>query len=329
MNNIKTIKSFTLIETIIAITVFALLMGAMAGAIVMLYKVYGYTWEQSVAINEARQGVETMVKDIRGAKTGDNGSYPIEIADDKQFVFYGDTDADGKTERVRYFLGTINSKTQIQECSTAVGGGTCSVNFSNFLSGTLKSAQVRVSVDGDLDAANEYVAIYIDGNDVGDLCISSCLHCASDWQGTTVFDVTTAANDDSITFLADASSRVGRECPAGNPNHAMKARFEFSWTEEVISIGNELKKGVIEPIGTPVEYPSDQEKISTITPYIRNNPPIFEYFDADGNKITQLPARLSDTKLMKVYLVINVDPNRPPDDFELESSVQLRNLKEE
>ncbi len=32
---------------------------------------------------------------------------------------------------------------------------------------------------------------------------------------------------------------------------------------------------------------------------------------------------------MKVYLVVNVDPNRPPQDFELESFVQLRNLKVE
>ena len=49
----------------------------------------------------------------------------------------------------------------------------------------------------------------------------------------------------------------------------------------------------------------------------------------NGNKITDYPARLKDTKMMKVYLVVNIDPNRPPNEFELESSVQLRNLKNE
>ena len=109
----------------------------------------------------------------------------------------------------------------------------------------------------------------------------------------------------------------------------MKARFELSWTEEVTGVGTELKKGVIEPTGDPVQYPSSQEKISIITSYVRNAPPIFKYFDSNGAEITSVPARLADTKLMKIYLVINVNPNRPPNDFELESFVQLRNLKTE
>jgi hypothetical protein len=31
--------------------------------------------------------------------------------------------------------------------------------------------------------------------------------------------------------------------------------------------------------------------------------------------------------MMKLRLAINVDPTRPPDDFVLESEVQIRNLK--
>ncbi|GAH01061.1 unnamed protein product, partial [marine sediment metagenome] len=41
------------------------------------------------------------------------------------------------------------------------------------------------------------------------------------------------------------------------------------------------------------------------------------------------PARLVDTKLMKVFLIVDVDPNRSPKGFELESYAKLRNLKEE
>jgi hypothetical protein len=57
-----------------------------------------------------------------------------------------------------------------------------------------------------------------------------------------------------------------------------------------------------------------------------NQPPIFRYFDGNNQELPA-PSRLKDTKLMKVYLVINVDPNKPPVDFVLESNVQIRNLK--
>ncbi len=320
---------FTLIETIVTIAIFTAVLGAMFIFVMTIYQTYGYTWEQSLAIDEARRGIEITTREIREARTGDDGSYPLEKAEDKQVIFYSDIDNDGKTEKVRYFLGTINNGNLSQECQTASRGGTCSVTFSNFYNGTLKSASVKVSVDGDLDASDEYVAISADGTDLGDLCLTSCLHCAATWQGPEVFDITSQAIDNSIQFIADASYNVHRQCPVASPNHAMKARFELSWTEEIIGAGNEFKKGVIEPVGLPVEYPDDQEQISFISPYVRNAPPIFEYFDSQGNKIIDYPARLSDTKLMKVYLVINVDPNRPPGEFGLESSVELRNLKEE
>jgi type II secretory pathway pseudopilin PulG len=318
-------KSFTLIETIVVILIFTLLMGAVSASVVLLYRTYGYTWEQSIAIDEARRGIETMVKEIREARSGEDGSYPIEYAGDKEFIFYSDIDGDGKTERVRYFLGKISSETQSQKCVTFTAGGSCSVNFSNFITGTLKSAQVKVSVEGDLGASNEYVEIFADGIKFGNLCQTGCTDCAGTWQGTATFDVFSQAEDNNITFLADATSRVDSNCSWEEPNHKMKANFEFSFSQEVQ--GTEFKKGVIEPTGIPVTYPLDQEKVSVITSYVRNIPPIFEYFDQNGNKIEDYPARLKDTKVMKVYLVVNVDPNRPPQDFELKSSVQLRNLK--
>jgi len=320
-------KSFTLIETIVTIAIFILVMGAVSGSILMLYRTHGYEWEQSLAVDQARRGIETMVKEIRQAGSGDDGSYPIEKAGDKEFVFYADINKDGKTERVRYFLGEIISETFSQKCVVYTAGGSCNVNFSNFLTGTLKSAQVKVSVEGDLGSYNEYVDILADGMDLGTLCQTGCTDCAGAWQGTTVFDVFSQAEDDNVTFSADGSSKVGSNCNWEEPNHKMKANFEFSITQEVQ--GTEFKKGVIEPAGIPPAYPLDQEEITILTSYVRNAPPIFEYLDQNGNKIEDYPARLKDTKVMKVHLVVNVDFNRPPNEFGLESYVQLRNLKEE
>jgi hypothetical protein len=279
-----------------------------------------------LAIDEARKGIETMVKEIRMAKEGENGAYPIEYAGDKEFIFYSDIDGDGRVERVRYFLAQTNSQTLTQECQTSVKGGSCSVSFSNFLTegGVLKSASVSVSVDGDFGASTEYAEVFADGQKLGNICQSGCRDCAGSWQGTQTFDVTNLASDNSISFLIDATNYVDPWCP-----YSMKAKFVFSFTEDISALSHEFKKGVIKPTGSPPTYPLDQEKIWTLSSYVRNSPPIFEYFDKNGNKIQDYPARLKDTKMMKVYLVVDVNPVRTPQAYELVSFVQLRNLKEE
>jgi len=322
-------RGFTLIESLVTVVVFTLATTALMGFISLGYKVYGYTKEQSIAIDEARKGIETMVKEIRQAGQGDNGSYAIEKADDKEFVFYSDIDGDGKTERVRYFLGTTNSGVLTKECVSFSKGGTCGVNFSGFLTGILKSAQVQISIEGDFGASNEYANISLDGQDLGSFCLSQCFDCAGSWQGTATLDIANDASDGSLQFLADASNKVDNFCNWQDPNHSMKARFELSWTEEIIGSGHQFKKGVTRPIGAPPTYPSAQEEITILSSYVRNTPPIFQYFDINNEEINILPARVKDTKLMKVYLVINSNPERPPQDFGLESFVQLRNLKTE
>ncbi len=322
-------KGFTLVEVLVTIFAFCLVMGAATAFLLMFYRTHSFEWEQSIAVNEARKGIETMVKEIREARPGDDGSYPIEKADDKEFIFFSDIDNDGDAERVRYFLGTVSSGSQTQECVSYADAGSCSVAFSGFLTGTLQSAQVIISLEGDLGASNEYVEISADAADLGDLCRSGCSDCPAVWQGTMTYDVSSQAADDNIQFTADASSRVDNVCNWINPNHSIKAKFEFSWTEEIIGSEHQFKKGVIEPTGQPVQYPLDQESVSVLSSYVRNAPPIFKYYDKDGNELLELPARLQDTKLMKVYLVVNVNPNRAPDDLEFESYVQIRNLKEE
>ncbi len=196
-------KGFTLIESIMTVVIFSIVMLLMAEFIIQGYHDYRYDFEQMEAINEARRGVETAVQEIREAKIGDDGSYPLELADDNQLIFYSDINADGKTERVRYFLD----------------------------------------------------------------------------------------------------------------NHT-------------------LKKGIIEPSGSPISYPTNQEQIKIISRYVDNpiGTPIFTYYNGDWPQDTTnnpLPTatRLIDTKLIHFHLIINVNPNRAPNNFNLESDVQIRNLK--
>ncbi|GAH01165.1 unnamed protein product [marine sediment metagenome] len=124
-------------------------MGALSGFIVYSYRIHALAWQQSIAIEEARRGVSIMVKEIREATSGEDGSYPIEKAGNKEFIFYSDVDKDGAIERVRYFLGGSKSGNQIKECYSFSGGGSCNVDFSDFLQGSLTSAELKISVEGD------------------------------------------------------------------------------------------------------------------------------------------------------------------------------------
>ncbi len=199
----NTNKSFSLIETIITIFIFILSLALLTSFIINIYRAYGYNLEQIQAINEARRGIDTMVREIREARYGDDGSYPVVEAGDFQFIFYSDIDQNSVTERVRYFLD-----------------------------------------------------------------------------------------------------------------------------------GSDFKKGVVEPSGDPPQYVLADETVSVLSSSVRDPglDPIFTYYNGDWPTDTvnnPLPTltRLTETKLMHVYLKININPNRPPDDFELESDVQIRNLK--
>jgi len=325
----STKKGFTLIETLVTVIIFSLVMAVTVGFIAILYRTHSYTWQQSLAINEARRGIDIMVKEIREARTGDDGSYPIEIAQDKEFVFFSDIDEDGETERVRYFLGTVNSGVLAEECVTFSDGGSCSVSFNNFFTGNLVSAELEISVEGDFGWDNlEYAEVYVDGQLMETVCEQGCNDCAGDWQGNIVFDVTDKAVDNNIQILTDSNWRVNDFCDWQDPNHAMKVRAELRWTESLTQGETDFKKGVISPTGSPPQYLSSQEEITILSSYVRNSPPIFKYYDAEGSLIQSYPSRLIDTKMIKVFLVIDVNEERSPFSYELESAAQLRNLKD-
>ena len=189
-------KGLTLIEILIALAIFILSTLALYVFIDQNFKAQNFSLEQSTAINEARRGIETAVKELREAMPGDTGAYPIELADSHEIIFYADYDRDDAIERVRYFLD-----------------------------------------------------------------------------------------------------------------------------------GSDFKKNVIEASGYPLAYSGEGDTI-IISQYVRNNEvPVFTYRDSDYIELTT-PADANRVKLIHIYLKVNVAENRAPIDYELESDVYLRNLKE-
>jgi len=330
-------KAFTLIETIVTISIFSILMGVVSALILTLYRVHSFEWQQSLAVEEARRGVEIMMKEIREAREGENGAYPIEYAGDTAFIFYSDIDNDGKTERVRYSLGDIINERFTRECQSNQKAGSCSVNATGFLreNGRIIYSTLKVTAMGDLDSGDEYLTVYVNGMPLeGRICDVGCSQCSRNFEGLKVFDITEFARTGSLNITVTSSCPystreagcVDARCGSSSSRFSFRVNMEISIIQEIQT--TELKKGVIKAVGDPPIYPLDQERISVITSFVRNAPPIFEYFDKNGNKILSYPTRLKDTKVMKLFLVVNVNPHRPPEEFQLESFVQLRNLKE-
>lgn len=320
-------RAFTFIETVIAITIFSVIMVAVASYVILAYKNNYYVWNYTIAVDDARRSIDAMAEEIRNARPGDNGSYPIEKAGDKELIFYSDIDKDGVTEKVHYFLSTVNSGSLVKECVTYQVGGYCTVNFSNFLEGTLISAQLKVYLEGDLGQSDEYVTVKVDGQTFSStFCKTGCTDCAGKWEGGVAYDVTSLASDGSLSVTADGNNKVHSQCQWVNPNHSLKVRIELSWSEEVVGEGSQLNKGVIKPTTPPVTYPDNQEKESIVTSFVENDPPIFIYYDKSGNEILNLPARPVDTRLIKIFLVIDTDPERSPRPVEFETYVYPRNL---
>ena len=90
-----------------------------------------------------------------------------------------------------------------------------------------------------------------------------------------------------------------------------------------------LEKGITNASGNPAVYNDTDELFFAISTNVRNeenSTPIFSYFDVSGTAIVNLN-NVTDVIFIKVNLMININPNRLPEDFTLRSSAAIRNLK--
>ncbi len=103
-------RGFTLIETIVVIAMTALIMVTLGTLLAYFYKTNAYTLQQSIAVGQARLGVEDAMKYLREASYGDDGSYPIESVATSSITFYANiSNASPSIARVTYTLqqGTL------------------------------------------------------------------------------------------------------------------------------------------------------------------------------------------------------------------------------
>lgn len=98
--------------------------------------------------------------------------------------------------------------------------------------------------------------------------------------------------------------------------------------------GTDLKKGVIEPTTVPVTYPIASEKIYIIASNIYNQSiPIFRYYNGNWpsdttNNPLAINQRILNTRLVRIYIRININSNTGSLPFEMTEDVQIRSLKD-
>ena len=97
---------------------------------------------------------------------------------------------------------------------------------------------------------------------------------------------------------------------------------------------NKIYMGVRSPSNSfPRTYAAGDEAIIMLADHIINgvSDPIFSYYNkdypADPNPVAT-PADVSEIRLAKIFLKINIDPNRAPDNIQQETFVEFRNLND-
>jgi type II secretory pathway pseudopilin PulG len=109
-------RGFTVIETLVVITISTTAIVALSTIIVSFYRNNAYLLESTQALNSAHQGITEVVRAARQASYGDDGSYPVASAGTSTLTLYSNADNDTFVEKITYSLingvlyrATVNS----------------------------------------------------------------------------------------------------------------------------------------------------------------------------------------------------------------------------
>ena len=96
--------------------------------------------------------------------------------------------------------------------------------------------------------------------------------------------------------------------------------------------GTTLRRGIIEPVGSPVTYPSANETITTVLNNLVNGAtPVFSYYNTNYTGIEPPLSQPVDARVVRflaVTLIVDKDLTRPPAALQTRSGINLRNLKD-
>lgn len=121
---------FTLVEMLVVIALTTILMLVVMNAIVRFYKYNAYTIAQTSELQEARRGMQVMIRDLREMTFADNGQFPLSDFASTSVLFFSDIDRDDSVELVHYELDdTTLSKYVYDAVGTTYSTSTPSETF--------------------------------------------------------------------------------------------------------------------------------------------------------------------------------------------------------
>jgi len=109
----------TLVELLVTVALFTLMMLVITNGIAAMYKYNAYTFAQAYQVENARNGMQELIRDIREMTFADNGTFPLAEMEPHLIGFYSDIDRDDSVEYVRYEL--VASTTLTKRVFNATG----------------------------------------------------------------------------------------------------------------------------------------------------------------------------------------------------------------
>lgn len=116
-NVLKHARGMTLIEILFGIGILSFILIGVSYFGRDIFQYNTNVQNSLMAQQDARAALRKFSADLRAAEPSANGSYPLEVAEANQFIFYSDVDQDGVQERARYYLSGTNFLRDIIEPS--------------------------------------------------------------------------------------------------------------------------------------------------------------------------------------------------------------------
>lgn len=122
-----------------------------------------------------------------------------------------------------------------------------------------------------------------------------------------------SAQADSITFYANIDDDASQE----------RIRYFYE--------SNQIKLGVVDPVGNPATYPNANEVVSQIAKDVYLDGDIFTYYDELYTGVEDPlsdPITPTNVHLIRIHFLIDSDPSDVPEAVDITTEVTPRNLKE-
>lgn len=111
-------KGFTLVEVLVAMSIFTAVIIGVTSFTIQYLKNTTLSVEEIQQINIVQQAHTRILKELREARIGDDGSWPLVLCNDTDITFFSDTTGDGRSDKIRYFVDGTTLKREVIEPTT-------------------------------------------------------------------------------------------------------------------------------------------------------------------------------------------------------------------